>query len=562
MYLLPLRLLSLIGLAFDTATQPPQPARASSHRRRRPEPIGRVEDSADLDFLRWRGGATNSRHLSRDNDDESKAYSLLARALQERLSDYLEADGSGAGSLAEKTTKVVKAFQSLSASQQAFKGLDGAAHEAYQRTHSSDSVIDTTVSGRAKRSAARASACADGLGACELIELVEHPERFKVDDFLKGNHTLGYPSRTVLLNTTIAPSKVAGGTDYQVKLLVLYEPSYSGGVGIEHGGIGQDEPTIKARGRILVLLGDIESNRKLDRITQILDQKPKLVRIGRGGSEVSSVQPTLYKVAGSVLEALEPHVRSHNASAFHFVGRSLAGGVSSLAAAILDGRLTIPGDNKKRKKKQARGRSNQNQSESMDDAAEDVSSGNEPLVVPLSGLGKDRTSAVTLGAPPCMSANVQAEFVVSILYGDDVVFRTSQESIDRLLKRTSKALKSAERGGIIGRQMNRMTDTLSLATSNLKSHAHGSEGEEARLTVPGRAFLIRPRRLGGGAKCSMHEVGSQLKGGREALRAVVLWQLNDMLLSRSMWKHHEFESYVHGIDKVQLRGFDDGDDYE
>ena len=51
----------------------------------------------------------------------------------------------------------------------------------------------------------------------------------------------------------------------------------------------------------------------------------------------------------------------------------------------------------------------------------------------------------------------------------------------------------------------------------------------------------------------MHEVGG-LKGGREALRAAVLWQLNDVLLSNSLWKHHQLEDYIKGLDKVHLRG--------
>jgi hypothetical protein len=64
-----------------------------------------------------------------------------------------------------------------------------------------------------------------------------------------------------------------------------------------------------------------------------------------------------------------------------------------------------------------------------------------------------------------------------------------------------------------------------------------------------------------GATCSMHEVGSQLKGGREAMRAAVLWQLNDVLLSKSMWKHHQLDSYIHGLDRVHLRGLQgDGDE--
>ena len=53
----------------------------------------------------------------------------------------------------------------------------------------------------------------------------------------------------------------------------------------------------------------------------------------------------------------------------------------------------------------------------------------------------------------------------------------------------------------------RLSDTLSLAASSLKSHAHGSEGEEERLVAAGNAFLIRPRRIMGGVS-SIHEIGN------------------------------------------------------
>jgi len=59
----------------------------------------------------------------------------------------------------------------------------------------------------------------------------------------------------------------------------------------------------------------------------------------------------------------------------------------------------------------------------------------------------------------------------------------------------------------------------------------------------------------------MHEVGSS-KGGREALRAAVLWQLHDVLLSQSLWKHHQLDSYIHGLDRVQLRGFEETNEAE
>jgi len=85
------------------------------------------------------------------------------------------------------------------------------------------------------------------------------------------------------------------------------------------------------------------------------------------------------------------------------------------------------------------------------------------------------------------------------------------------------------------------------------AHAHGSEGEEARLSIPGKAFLIRPRRLGGAS--SIHELQGSGSGSREALRATILWQLNDILLSKSLWTHHSLTSYISGLDKVELRDF-------
>ena len=150
-----------------------------------------------------------------------------------------------------------------------------------------------------------------------------------------------------------------------------------------------------------------------------------------------------------------------------------------------------------------------------------------------------------------MSSNVVAAFCTSFMYGDDIICRTTTESIQRLCERLDKNIN----GGMVGRNMGWVTDTLSLTMSNLKTHAHGSEGEEIKLAIPGQAYLLRPRRLGG--ICSIHEVGTLKKGGREALRAGLLWQLNDILVSKSMWKHHQLDSYIHGLDRVQLRGIGD-----
>jgi hypothetical protein len=240
---------------------------------------------------------------------------------------------------------------------------------------------------------------------------------------------------------------------------------------------------------------------------------------------------------------LEPLLQKYNSSdmAIHFIGRSLAGGVASLAATILDGSLPLPSNVKKIKNRKSR---------DVIDADKVMASSNSTV---LEGFGRGRSSAMVLGVPPCLSGNVKAAFVKSIIYGDDIVCRITHDTLERLMARTKNALK----GGVLGQQLGWMADTVSLTVSSMSRHAQGSEGEEERLSVPGQAFLIRPRRFGG--TCSMHEVGGQ-KGGREALRAAVLWQLNDILLSASLWKHHQLNSYIHGLDRVQLRGVDDEED--
>jgi len=367
---------------------------------------------------------------------------------------------------------------------------------------------------------------------------------------------------------------------YNVSFLVLWDPSYSGGAGLGHGSIEDLAANNKSprsdqkerRGRLLVLVRD-DAASTLRGTWEVLDEEPLQVELKAGlvANEIASVQSSLYKAANRVLRKLEPLLRddrfaNHSSTsdndegiAIHFVGRSLGGGVAALAATMLDGTLPIPPESSRKRKRGKRKAKKSSMRQDNGDDDNDSSSNadkksnrrdseqEEVGPVPLEGLGRGRCSAMLLGPPPCLSANVKAAFVKSIVFGDDVICRTTKESIDRLCNRVERGLK----GGIFGRQLGWMSDTFSLTVSSLQSHARGSEGEEARLSIPGQAFLIRPRRLGG--ICSMHELGS-VKGGREALRAAVLWQLHDVLLSKSLWKHHQLESYIDALDRVQLRG--------
>ena len=107
-------------------------------------------------------------------------------------------------------------------------------------------------------------------------------------------------------------------------------------------------------------------------------------------------------------------------------------------------------------------------------------------------------------------------------------------------------------GGILGKNLGWISDVVSLTVSGLKSHAHGSEGEEEKLSIPGKIYLIRPHRHG--CATSLHEIErSNSKNTREAIRATVLWKINDILLSCRLWEHHGLCAYIHGLDRVKLR---------
>jgi len=394
--------------------------------------------------------------LSAQVKESQEAFRRLASQLRSRFPE-------------QDLTSISKAFSRLSTAQKTFKGIDGLSHEAYQRTHS-NSVEGST--GRAARSAGRAVAVACGLEACEYVEgLVED----------------------CILNATVRDDNV----------LVYHDEDYSGAAGADYGGLDST-----CRGRLVIVV-----TYDIPNVCKALDQEPMKVRMGR---DLITVQPSLYQLAGQVLEEVEAVIREHASSsnvAIHCVGHGLGGGIASIMAAILNGALELP----------------------PTQSDEDKSS-SEPSLL---GFATRRVSAVSLGGPPCISTNVQASYILSILFGDDVVCRLSKKSLDRLTKRTQRALKWK---GVMSK-VNQMRNTVSMAASGLQ------RAEETRLAIPGRAYLVRPRRLD--RACSIHEVGSLLN--QDGLRANVLWQLNDVLLTKSMWKHHELTSYIHGLDRVNLR---------
>lgn len=428
--------------------------------------------------------------------------------------------------------------------------------------------------------------CADSLFGCELLDLVdelttdEKEGKTDVNDRTNENDddcTLDINDRKVVLNMKLEEP-------IPMRLVVLLEENYTGGSGMNHGGVDGitiDSKGANARKRYLIILRDDFEN-DLDKTLDCLDTAPQFfdLDVGLVSGEVASCNKLMWQAAQRVLQACVDHIEIPNKTekvnddereetesevdaeeidgvkevsnppVYHFVGRSIAGGVCSLAAAIADGSIPSPPKEKRRKgsKSSSRSKSRSRRNNSKRESSEESVKVQEKQI---HGFAAGRASAVSLGPPPSISANIKAAFVTSVICGDDLICRSTKKSLDRLRKRVTKHVQ----GGALTKQMGWMTDTLSLTVSGLKSHAHGSEGEEARLSIPGRVYIVRPRRIGGGVS-SMHEIGQ----GRDALRASVLWQLNDVLLSRSLWKHHTLETYISSIDKVQLRTMDDDEE--
>lgn len=442
------------------------------------------------------------------------------------------------------------------------------------------------VAGRMSRNAARVGCIADALFGAELCELIklappalsneynadgDAKEVIGEDDILYNEEgTLAsWTGRKVVLNTTIH-SDPSNNHGLAISVLVIYEPDYNGGAGISHGGVDDllsfakeeieeddedddmsnnstelgDAQTPPPRGRYLVILSDHcvsqensspsthSSSSDLTSVLSILDTPPERLRLQSpvGDKDSASVCGPLYHMAAKMLEVVGPVLiekcddsskdtadgdtsendekgdqdvdilddlddgRSQSPKpAIHFVGYSLAGGVAAMAANIVDGSLPF----------------------------QQKSNGKKQQYSSLCGSGRDRTSALCLGPPPCLSPNLKSDFITSVIHGDDVVCRTTHGTIDHLCDRVRRSIK----GGLLGRSVGWMSEAVSMTVSGLKS-----DNKEGTLIVPGKAFLVRPRRIGGGSS-SIHEVGGR---GREALRAALLWQLNDVLLSQKL----------------------------
>lgn len=164
----------------------------------------------------------------------------------------------------------------------------------------------------------------------------------------------------------------------------------------------------------------------------------------------------------------------------------------------------------------------------------------------LKGAYKDRMKAVLIAPPPCISRSIVSQGVISLLCGDDVVPRAAPDAINRLRRRVLKALQSgAGKGGFSGlgytASAGFLKDLKSVTGKSVKTYTSG-EHDLSSLRVPGRVFYLKAR---------SHKEGASLQRVmRGNWREDMLWQLNEVLLSDRMLRHHELDYHIKTLDRL------------
>ena len=404
----------------------------------------------------------------------------------------------------ETINNLYDALLHLQKSQGALKKLDGAAYEAYQRTHdggSSSSEDMTSVAGRVTRNAQRIGCVADAFFVCELCEILEMEDETEQDLALsEQKEEFG---REVVYRGKIDMDGESDVLTPAFKVLCLFEKDYCGGAGLKHGGIDglSKKNSQEKRGRLIIVIVDDLANDAVKSL-ECLDYDAYPVQISTGlVTEISCVHKGLWLAAGKVVErikdaliirsnattVLEDDERDENVGdsvetfdddedlflpSIHFVGRSLAGGVAGLAACILDGSLPMPDPVRSRRKRKRKRKKSEITSDEInssitthEDSPKTSKSPCSNVISSLSGYGQGRSSAFIMGSPPVLSPNVRAAFVTSLIHGDDIICRTTKDSLDRLNNRMEKALSR----GMFTKNIGWMSDAFSLTVSNFYS---------------------------------------------------------------------------------------------
>ncbi|CAM9335995.1 unnamed protein product [Ectocarpus sp. 12 AP-2014] len=339
-------------------------------------------------------------------------------------------------------------------------------------------------------------------------------------------------------------------------------------------------------GRLVVAVGDSLTGEAL---LESLFEEPAVVQLASHGlmRETAYVNRVAFQCACDILEWAGPFIKAsvEPGGAFegyrvHCAGHSFGGAVAACLAGLLDGAIDVEpsgkgggggggggggdaatgaasvgqrngagsgGENARDRRSAGGGRPPASSSGEESSEEDDGGGGGGAVRVdgaePWVGIRRDLVTCVTLGCPPCLSQNLRLPFVTSFVLGDDMVPRTSHESLRRLKRSVLPVMPKGK--GLLSQGVafstSLFTDVAGVAMQGVRQATTLGE-DDARLAVPGRVWFAKPRRLKNGATLKRVMRGN--------VKEDMLWQLHDIMLTKSMLSHHRLDKYIKILDRV------------
>lgn len=151
--------------------------------------------------------------------------------------------------------------------------------------------------------------------------------------------------------------------------------------------------------------------------------------------------------------------------------------------------------------------------------------------------------AIALGPAPCVTGACRC---TSLVLGDDLVPRASRASLRRLRRRLRRFLPTSTAsvgpGSLLRFGTAVATSVLEHSLASAVPKRSGlPQPHHDDLHIPGNVFYLKPRSDG---SISLNKLGANKR------REQLLWQLNDILLSKSMLAHHTLDAYIHSLERT------------
>jgi len=405
-----------------------------------------------------------------------------------------------------KLKQLSRGITLLSNSQKTWKSMDGVAHEINARVSSSalttrdidrlraEAALDTSKKDTLSELVRNLQLVRHALRSAEIAELSSLEDKDMALKF-SVDAGLGKPLLTVSLDVPAVSEQEKKEKNGVIRCLIFED---------------------KARQQLLISVGDSLSGGAMLSIGR---QLPKpLTLFGASPldppEEIVVNQPLL-AVAQDLVTKIGPNITdflsTHENYTVHCIGHSFGGAVAALASAIFEGSLNFP----------------------------ELSKGCSAF----RGIAASKLSCTTFGCPPCISRNFRCgRWLSSFVLGDDVIPRLSGKSLYKLKSRLAKAVPSSS--GLLSQSISFssgfLRDTLGVGVHGTKQYIMGGN-DERTVAVPGRTYYLKPRR---------YQKSTSLREVKGSMREDVMWQLDDIFLSKSMLKHHLLHSYISNLDRV------------